>query len=646
MTIATSTARADYAGDGVSTVFTVPFYFLDNTHLEVVKRDAAGAETVLVKDVHYTVVGASVPAGGSVTMLTAPAAGEQLTIRRAVPATQTLDYVANDPFPADSHERGLDKLTMIVQQQAEELSRSVRARLTDGPLAALPKLMDRQGRVLGFDPTTGQPVAGALLSNLDAAVAAVLAGTSIGQIPSVSAIATMAALPKSSLTDGEVLFVHGYHTPGDTGGGHFVWDAVSTATIDDGLVFASGEGGAGRWRRIVADGVISLGFFGPAGDNAVDDGARIAKWMAAIPEDGEGFIPAAPTAYKCSAALVRATRCTIRGVGIRSRIHYSGAGIALSFEEARFSRFENFYISGTSAAAGGVWFKMGQEGLFINQFYVDGFTGASAYAWRFSDCWTFVAMGGAARQSTIGILLDDTDLGAGGINNSFTLFCVNCSETGVGVAYQSGNAGNILGCDFTNAGAIVAPVAAIEIGCDISGDTFIGAVLVQGCWTEGDGDGVVVGRNNTSSATPKNVTVGPNYFGHSGDQVRLYKADLSEIRGNQWGPGSLIIEAGVTRTTVVASGATVTDGSTAGQTSYFNYDGVAANNGTFRSVRAGPGPFVGGDSAALEVTGGAFIFPPMTSTERDALTPAPGMAIYNETNLRVEIYSSGAWGAL
>lgn len=158
MTIATSTARADYAGDTVSTVFAVPFYFLDGSHLEVVKRDAAGVETVLVKDVHYTVAGAAVPSGGSVTMLTAPASGEQLTIRRKVPITQTLDYVANDPFPAESHERGLDKLTMIVQQEAEEISRSLRAPVTEGALDALPPAADRAGKFMAFDGS-GQPVA-------------------------------------------------------------------------------------------------------------------------------------------------------------------------------------------------------------------------------------------------------------------------------------------------------------------------------------------------------------------------------------------------------------------------------------------------------------------------------------------------------
>lgn len=165
MTIATSTARADYAGDNVSTVFTVPFYFLEPTHLRVIRRAADGTETLLTKDIHYTVAGAGSPEGGSITMSSAPASGTQIAILRNVPATQTLDYVANDPFPADSHERGLDKLTMIVQQQGEEVGRSLRVPVTDAALPVLPKLADRAGRLLAFSGA-GAPVAGPLVSAL------------------------------------------------------------------------------------------------------------------------------------------------------------------------------------------------------------------------------------------------------------------------------------------------------------------------------------------------------------------------------------------------------------------------------------------------------------------------------------------------
>lgn len=158
MTIATAIARADYAGNGISVMFPVPFYFLEAPHIEVVRRGVDGVETALSKDVHFTVAGAGVKAGGAITMLTAPASGEQLTIRRKVPITQTLDYVANDPFPAESHELGLDKSAMIDQQLAEEISRTLRAPVTDPIVTTLPRAADRASKFMAFD-AVGNPIA-------------------------------------------------------------------------------------------------------------------------------------------------------------------------------------------------------------------------------------------------------------------------------------------------------------------------------------------------------------------------------------------------------------------------------------------------------------------------------------------------------
>lgn len=389
--------------------------------------------------------------------------------------------------------------------------------------------------------------------------------------------------------------------------------------------------------------------FGATGDGSTDDYAALQAWLDAIPEDGVGYIPPAPGGYyKCGTALVRSNRGSIIGGGLASRIHYTGSGVALTFSEARFCRLENWYLTGTSSATGGVWFKEGQEGLQLAQFYTDSFTGSGAYAWRFSDCWTFQAIGGAARQSTNGILLDTTDLGAGGINNSFSLIGVNCSETGIGIDYQAGNAGNIIGCDFSNAGAIASPVAAIEIGRGLSGSKFVGAVNIVGCWFEGTGAGVRVGRDNTSSATPKHVTIGSNYFGNSGDQVRLYKSDRATIHESQWGSGNIIIDSGVTNTTVFAEDYVgLTNNASAGEVTFYQQSGPTGALGDFTALRVGGSPYSGSNSVGLEVAGAkAFLLPRLTSTQRDALTGVAGMLIYNLTNARVEVYSGGTWGTV
>lgn len=140
MTVQTTTSRADYTGNGTTTAFTVPFYFLDNTHLTVLRTViATGVSTTLVLNTDYTVTGAGVSSGGTVTCTIAPTSAQKLSILRNVPLTQLIHYVPNDPFPAASHEQALDQLTMEMQQVNEQLSRAiVLPPATTGVSTALP----------------------------------------------------------------------------------------------------------------------------------------------------------------------------------------------------------------------------------------------------------------------------------------------------------------------------------------------------------------------------------------------------------------------------------------------------------------------------------------------------------------------------
>jgi uncharacterized protein YjbI with pentapeptide repeats len=133
MTVSSDVNKITYAGNGSTQVFSVNYYFLADSHLQVVLITTAGVETVQTLTTNYTVTGAGNEAGGSITMLVAPPTGVSVVIQRVVPATQETDYLANDPFPAESHERALDKLTMLVQQNERENDRSLKI-----PLSAVP----------------------------------------------------------------------------------------------------------------------------------------------------------------------------------------------------------------------------------------------------------------------------------------------------------------------------------------------------------------------------------------------------------------------------------------------------------------------------------------------------------------------------
>lgn len=125
MTVSSQVSSVSYLGDGVTTLLPVPYYFLEQGHLLVTRVNVDTTTTTLVLGSDYSVSGAGNQAGGSITMFAAPAVGVQIIIERAVPATQETDYVANDPFPAESHERALDKLTMLVQQTIATLARAL-----------------------------------------------------------------------------------------------------------------------------------------------------------------------------------------------------------------------------------------------------------------------------------------------------------------------------------------------------------------------------------------------------------------------------------------------------------------------------------------------------------------------------------------
>jgi hypothetical protein len=154
MTVQSTTARADYTGNGATTLFTVPFYFILDSDLELILQDSGvypPTVTTLILDSDYTVSGAGSLSGGSVTLSVAPTSSQRLTILRSVDLDQLTQYVPNDPFPASSHERALDKLTMQVQQLQEIVSRCIKLPASDTDTALLPSAAQRAGCVISFD---------------------------------------------------------------------------------------------------------------------------------------------------------------------------------------------------------------------------------------------------------------------------------------------------------------------------------------------------------------------------------------------------------------------------------------------------------------------------------------------------------------
>ena len=155
MTVSTTTNRASYPGDGIQDTFAYAFKIFADADLTVIIRDANGNETTKTLTTHYTVTGAGTNSGGNVVFTAGniPTATETVVILRELDITQSTDYVANDPFPAESHEDALDRLTMIAQQLSEETGRSLKLSQTNEIATAefTTGAADRANKILGFD---------------------------------------------------------------------------------------------------------------------------------------------------------------------------------------------------------------------------------------------------------------------------------------------------------------------------------------------------------------------------------------------------------------------------------------------------------------------------------------------------------------
>ena len=155
MTVSSTTVKNSYSGNSSTTVFAYSFKIFADSDLQVIIRSSTGAETTKTLTTHYTVSGAGDASGGNVTFTSGntPATGQTVVIRRGVPQTQAIDYIANDPFPAESHEEGLDRATMTTQQVQEELNRSIKLSRTNTMTSTefTVGATDRANKILAFD---------------------------------------------------------------------------------------------------------------------------------------------------------------------------------------------------------------------------------------------------------------------------------------------------------------------------------------------------------------------------------------------------------------------------------------------------------------------------------------------------------------
>ena len=131
MTIGSSLGRVVYTGNSSTTAFAFNAPVAADTELKIFTVViATGVQTLQTKGGSGTYdYSVTINAGtkfATITLNNPPPDTIRVVIIRNVPFTQTTDYVAGDPFPAETHEAALDKLTTIAAQISEVADRSVK----------------------------------------------------------------------------------------------------------------------------------------------------------------------------------------------------------------------------------------------------------------------------------------------------------------------------------------------------------------------------------------------------------------------------------------------------------------------------------------------------------------------------------------
>jgi hypothetical protein len=354
MTVASATNRVSYSGNGSSTVFAVPFYFLADSHLLVVLKSAAGVDTTQVLGTNYSVSGAGVESGGTVTMNVAPPIGTTLTISRNVPITQETDLQPNDRLPAESLEDALDKLTMIDQQINENAIRAIKVPVSDSTTlnTTLDTASVRANKYLAFN-NIGEPIA----TNAPTGLATVnetqiaTAGQTVfslanSYVPGISNLDVFVdgvnQYPGSAYTEtnsNTVTFASGLHA-----GAEVRFTTARTLSTGESVAATTTyvPAGAGAVQTNVQAKLresVSVKDFGAVGDGVTDDAAAI---QAAISASNNVFFPAGT--YKISTSINLKSDLILAGEGDATVIEYTGTGYAIHYPNKTTSSVNNVCI--------------------------------------------------------------------------------------------------------------------------------------------------------------------------------------------------------------------------------------------------------------------------------------------------------------
>ena len=336
-TVGSPTARIQYQGNGTNTTFAYPFYVIEADDITVILTDGNGVETVQTLNTDYSVTGAGNESGGNVIFASAPSGTETVTIVRDVEITQETDYVANDPFPAATHEAALDKLTMIAQQHKEALDRTIKLPRSASSSVNTELPPPEAMKVIGWD-SGGQNLTSYGISAITVESAQI---DYIGNYNTLAdAISTIGSTKKTLQINAVVPSADDALIPDnitlwftDTGG--IQPAATKTVTIERPSQIKAGAhkqifGGSGTV-AFSNPGVVHIGWFGAKSDGTTEDTAAIQAAVDSLPSDKPGSVVLFPAGATYTDKIEPDSNMTLKGFGMdQSTIKrkLAGAGTA------------------------------------------------------------------------------------------------------------------------------------------------------------------------------------------------------------------------------------------------------------------------------------------------------------------------------
>ena len=193
MTISSDNRKAGpYICNGVTTAFPFAFKVFSSADVRVVLADATGAESDLVLGTHYAVaLNADQDAnpGGTVTTTAAYATGYTLTLTSGLQNLQPVTLTNNGGFYPTVINNALDRLTILVQQLAEQVSRAVKVSISSAtaPDSLIASLLTAVSSALTYS-NNASASATAAASSASAAAASVASSIAKTGTQSVTAV--------------------------------------------------------------------------------------------------------------------------------------------------------------------------------------------------------------------------------------------------------------------------------------------------------------------------------------------------------------------------------------------------------------------------------------------------------------------------